>query len=1124
MSSFFSAFNDNLLRYILLFWGSAKLLNKASIDSNWAFVVSMVFLVPFILLSGYGGFFADKYPKRNVFIATRALELFNLIFIWAACIFDNIFLGVGALFITTSISAIIGPSKYSFMPEIVNEEDISNLNALVELSNTIAISGATVLGGWLYYWHSDSIYMIGRYFSILILLGFLFSLGITKLDAKNPKQEFHFNPFHEVINGGKLAYNKNNLWRYIMGTTWFWYLGALLSLVLPKHGMDCLGLHQGSASFLNLYFAFGTVLGSFLAGKWSNNRIELGSIPFGLCLITFSSCVLGFNNYYIMVTIAIFLFGFGIGVYVIPINSILQIKAPPKDRGKIMAVNSFVSLLAVCVAFITFFILSSNKIFNLSTKNIFMVVGVMNICIFLLLARIQPNVIVRSVIWTISNIFLRIRVFGEENIEKKKGVIFVSNHLSYFDGFVVSSILDKQPVYMIWHKYLENKVCKWILSWVPTIATGSKPSIAKKSVTDARNALQRNESILIYPEGQISRSGHMLPFKRGIEKIIQDQDIQIVPIYIDCLWSNKIMNRNNKRSIWRFLRILPVNFNIVFGKPINSKVIKNAEMLRKEVKTLEAKIIKYRRNSDDVLPNFFIKSMKRNLFRKSMIADEITKKGTKLNGLKTLAGSLIFANLIRKLCDNNEEKIAIIIPPTVGGTLINVATSIIGITPINLNFSIGNEMMQLAIDQCNIKTVITSKKVWTKLSINLKVEKILFVEDLRKKISTISRIKCLLQSLLLSSKMLWKIYNTKNITPDSTATILFSSGTTGIPKGVVLTHHNIISNIEQIMQIFPHNKNFKILSTLPYFHSFGYTIGMWMPFLFGIRSVYHPILLDVKNICDIIKKHKINSIISVPNFYNMALKLAKKEDLTTLRIAVSGAAKLSKTTYEHFKEKFGINILEGYGCTELSPVISVNMPDIKCKENGQAGQVFGSVGKLVPGILTKIVDHETFKEVPDGQEGLLLLKGENKMQKYLHLDNKKTFIDGWYNTGDIVKIENDFIYLVDRISRFSKIGGEMVPHLKIEEAMDSCLNPGKKSIVSFIMDNSGAEKIAAVYDDMEITPDDLNAKLLKSNLPKLWIPKSKFLLQEESLPVLGSGKHDLKKIKEIIQAKISLGN
>ncbi|MCH8054805.1 MAG: AMP-binding protein [Deltaproteobacteria bacterium] len=458
--------------------------------------------------------------------------------------------------------------------------------------------------------------------------------------------------------------------------------------------------------------------------------------------------------------------------------------------------------------------------------------------------------------------------------------------------------------------------------------------------------------------------------------------------------------------------------------------------------------------------------------------------------------------------------VGLLLPASVAGALANIAVLLAGKVPVNLNFTAGREAMTSAIEQCGIRTIITSRVFLARAKVE-EMEGMVFLEEVMKQITPFQKALTAFTALLFPSRLLQALYSDGKQNPDALATVIFSSGSTGAPKGVMLSHHNILSNIEAIAQIFWVTKKDRMMGVLPLFHSFGFTGTLWLPLISGFGAIYHPNPMDAKTIGEMVSKYKATLLISTPTFYAAYIRKCTAGEFSSLRRAIVGAEKLRDPIAKAFKEKYGLDLLEGYGCTELAPVVSVNMPDVEEGLERQTGLKPGTVGHPIPGVAVRVVDPDTGEPLPYGQEGLLLVKGPNQMIGYLGQPELTAEVlrDGWYVTGDIASIDEEgFIRITDRLSRFSKIGGEMVPHIKVEEATNQILGD-QCCVVTAIPDEQKGERLVVLYAHRDVTPEELWNQLSKTDLPKLWIPKRENLYCIDAIPLLGTGKVDLKKAK-----------
>jgi acyl-[acyl-carrier-protein]-phospholipid O-acyltransferase/long-chain-fatty-acid--[acyl-carrier-protein] ligase len=366
------------------------------------------------------------------------------------------------------------------------------------------------------------------------------------------------------------------------------------------------------------------------------------------------------------------------------------------------------------------------------------------------------------------------------------------------------------------------------------------------------------------------------------------------------------------------------------------------------------------------------------------------------------------------------------------------------------------------------------------------------------------------------------LYRDNEKRSDALATVIFSSGSSGAPKGIMLSHHNILANIEGLDQIFWVGGKDRVMGVLPFFHSFGFTGTLMFPLVEGFGAIYHANPTDAKTIGEMVQKHKATILISTPTFYATYIRRCTAEEFSSLRYAIVGAEKLRDSIAKGFKEKYGLDLLEGYGCTEMGPIVSTNVQNVTHGDERQMGVKPGTVGHPMPGVVVRVVDPETYEPLSSGKEGLLLVKGPNRMIGYLGQPEKTAQVlrGDWYVTGDIALIDEDgFIRITDRLSRFSKIGGEMVPHIKVEEVVNEILGD-VSCVVTSVPDEQKGERLVVFYTPNGVVPETLWDQLSKSNLPKLWIPKKENIYPIETLPTLGTGKIDLVKVKKMAVEKV----
>jgi acyl-[acyl-carrier-protein]-phospholipid O-acyltransferase/long-chain-fatty-acid--[acyl-carrier-protein] ligase len=516
---------------------------------------------------------------------------------------------------------------------------------------------------------------------------------------------------------------------------------------------------------------------------------------------------------------------------------------------------------------------------------------------------------------------------------------------------------------------------------------------------------------------------------------------------------------------------------------------------------------KYQRLS---LAQTFVKVARKNWTR-PCIADTT---GKKLSFGQTLIAAIVFAKKYKPYL-RHQRNIGILLPSGVAGALTNIATGLLRKTAVNLNFTASQADRDMAIEQCGIKTIVTSRVFLEKLGLDPNDKKYLFAEDLAGQITEKDKKRAWFKARFTPARYIggWR----KN--PDDTAAILYSSGSSARPKGIMLSHHNILSNMETVRTIFKFDQSTRLCGVLPFFHSFGMTCTLWLPLLSGVSVYYVPNPLDGRAVGQTVGENQCTILFATPTFLTCYLRRCEKDEFRTLEYVIVGAEKLKPELIDSFHENFGIRPLEGYGATELSPMISLNVPDVEIDGGRQQGTKAGSVGRPIPGVATRVVDDQTHQPVKPGQSGVLWIKGANVMKGYLN-DPQKTaevIVDGWYNTGDIVTIDDEgFITITDRLGRFSKIGGEMISHTAIEDVCYKGLNLQDRVLAATsIPDEKKGERVVVLYVKSAVDGDRLFEVISQSDLPNIAKPKRENLIAVDTIPALGSGKTDFQRIKKI---------
>ncbi len=1112
-TQFLGAFNDNLYKIVLSLI-AVDISAKNGGGSGYLSLVGVVFIFPFLIFSGYSGYLCDVYSKRTVIVVSKSLEAAAMLLAVFALISGSMPFMLSVLFLMALQSTFFSPAKYGIIPEMLPDRDISRANGLLEMTTFLAILLGTSAGSFTYSVWKEHLQFIGFILSIIAAAGVFTSLGVERVPPSGSTKKFEANPFGEISKGIKRLHGNKSLFLTVIGISYFWFFGALLQMDVLLLGKEAMGLGDLWIGLLITFLAIGIGLGSIAAGRLSGDNVELGLVPLGSIGIAVFSIILSRSgNSYPQASTALAMLGFSGGLFIVPLNAYLQQKSGRQEKGRLIATNNFLNMSAILLA--SGALWSLHDIIKLSSASIILLFGILTIAATIYILTVIPDFLVRFILWLFTHTVYRIRIVGEDNIPLSGPALLVSNHVSFADGLLISACIQRFVRFMIHRDYYDMKILNRffrLMKAIPVSGKGRKDVV--ESINMAREELSSGHLVCIFPEGAITRTGNLLPFKRGVERIVKGMDVPIIPLHLDRVWGS-IFSFKGGRFFFKRPERIPYPITVSFGSPMPSK--STAADIRQAVMELSGRAFSYRRNRDNLLHLHFLRTAKR---RWGSIAI-IDSTGQELTFGSLLVVSMILSGLLEKN-HKGEEMMAILFPTSAGGALTNIAALMAGKVPVNLNFTVGKDAMEHAISRCNIKTIITSKKFLKKAGISeMKGMAYIYIEDMLKGIGMREKMFTAIKARLLPYHLLRSLFQYGDGNPNGLATVIFTSGSTGAPKGVMLSHHNIFSNIEGFSQILRITKDDKLMGVLPFFHSFGFTAGLWFPIIAGLSAIYHPNPLDARKVCEMISKYRATIMIGTPTFYNAYLKRASKGDLCSIRLAIAGAEKLHESTIRTYKEKHGIDMFEGYGCTETGPVVSLNIPDHTSGNEHQTGRKIGTVGHPIPGVMVKVVDPDSGKRLPHGEDGLLLVKGPNVMLGYLYEPEKtrKVLKDGWYITGDIASIDEDgFIKIVDRLSRFSKIGGEMVPHIKIEEAVNSIL-ASQSCVVTSVQDEKKGERIVVLYTDGSVTSQEIWAGLKEKGIPPLWLPDKRDIYRIDEIPTLGTGKVDLKRARQIAEKK-----
>jgi acyl-[acyl-carrier-protein]-phospholipid O-acyltransferase / long-chain-fatty-acid--[acyl-carrier-protein] ligase len=1101
-TQFLGALNDNIYKMIVSV-AAVEMAANQLLGSRYLALAGAIFVVPFLLFAGYAGQLADRHSKTRVLQVAKAFEMIIMSVGMVALVFHSLNLLLVVLFLLAVQANFFSPAKYGILPEMLEQAQLTRANGLLELTTFAAVVLGTSVGSFMFArWKAEPLILGGSLLAIA-MIGSFTSLFIRKVSPSRSHEKLHGNPFGEVWTGTKELYRDRALWLTVLGISYFWFAGALFQLTVILDGSESLHLSEARTGLLVTALAVGIGLGSLAAGWLSGDHVELGLVPCGAAGLGICSVLVGSSYSFSATLVWLAGAGFTGGLFIVPLNAFLQDRAAPEERGRLLATNNFLNMVGVIAASGVLYLF--HDLLHWSAPHVLAGLGVLTLGATIYIAWTVPASLVRLLIWAFTQVSFRIRIVGLENLPQNGGALIVSNHVSYADAILIGCATPRFIRFLMWQPLYENKwlnpVCR-LFDTIP-LAQGS-PKEALRALRNARAELERGELVCIFPEGELTRTSHVKPFERGVEVITRGLDATpIIPIYLDGLWGHALSLKGGRPFASRLRPRHPVT--IYIGEPMPASA--SAEQLHQRVLELGAKAAECRKDESATLSLRFVAAAKHH-WNSVAVADST---GKQLTFGETLTAALLLKKWVAANCSSSSH-IGLLFPASVGGALANLGVALAGKTAVNLNFTAGEGALRHAIALCQIETVLSSRMFVEKTRLP-DLPGLVYLEDL---LDGFTRGETFLA--MLAARTFRPRHLAGSAKPDDTAAIIFSSGSTGTPKGVMLSHWNLLANAEATFEVYSVTPNDCMLGVLPLFHSFGYTYTLWFPLLNGFKAVFHSNPIEAKIIGELASTHRPTLFLSTPTFCLSYLRKCTREQFASIRYLLVGAEKLRPALAASFEEKFGVTMLEGYGCTEMGPVVSVNSG-----EKNRGGYQAGTVGRPLPHVALKIVDPETWEPLPTGVTGLLLVNGPSRMLGYLGDPDRtaNALRDGYYVTGDLALVdEHGFLHIVDRLSRFSKIAGEMVPHLKVEEALADLMGTGH-CVVTGVPDERRGERLAVLYTGDQFTPADMIAHLESAGLPALWIPKRDQFVAVEAIPTLGTGKVDLVRARAIAMTSVA---
>ena len=1105
---FFSAFNDNLLKTSIVFLILFRIHAGASADgaSGDALITlaGAIFIAPYFFLSALGGQIADRFDKAVIAQRLKFVEIAVAGVAVAGFVTHSLVILYIALFGFGVIGSLFGPIKYGILPDHLQRRELPAGNALVEGATFIAILLGTIVAGMA---AKGGGHPIG--FSALVmtfaLLCWISSLFIPKTGDAAPNLIIDKNIATSTWALIQHLRADRKLWWGALVTSWFWLVGIIVMSLLPPVVKSLIGGNEDTVNAYLACFSVAVAIGSGLAAWLCAGRIILLPTLLGaLCLAIFS-LMLGMTLWNAPIAtefvgpsqvfatsrgikVAIGLAGLAIGggLFIVPAFAAVQAWAGADRRARVVAAVNVLNALFMTAATLFVAVLQA---YGVTAPMLFVGLAVCNFLVLIAIAMTMPTRPFNDALSIIYRAFFRAEVHGLENLQKvhSPNVILALNHVSFLDAGVAMSLLGRDPLFAIDTAMAQKwwvKPFARLTRWLPIDPL--KPMATRTLI----HAVQGGETLIIFPEGRLTVTGSLMKVYDGAGLIADKSDATIVPIRIDGL-ERSPFTRLRKDQVRR--KLFP-KLTVTVLDPVKLEIdpaLKGKARRRAAGAALYdvmSNMIYATTTTDRSLPQALIAAGKE--YGLNSVATEDVVGGT-LTYKRLMLGVRILGKKLMPVAELGKP-VGVMLPNANGAVVTIFGLMSAGRVPAMINFTAGAGNILAGCQAAQIKTIVTARSFIERGKLQPLVDKLsaevsfVYLEDVRAKVGLFDKL-----SGMLNYKKPLVVRQ-----PDDWAAILFTSGSEGVPKGVVLSHRNILTNVAQARARLDFNSSDKVFNVLPVFHSFGLTVGVILPIVCGVPIYLYPSPLHYRTVPELVYGINATIMFGTDTFLNGYARAANPYDFRSIRYLLAGAEPVRDSTRQIYLEKFGLRILEGYGVTETAPALALNTPMFN---------KFGTVGRILPGMEARL---EKVEGVDDG--GRLFVKGPNVMLGYLRAENPGVLDrpkEGWYDTGDIVSIDaQGFIKIQGRAKRFAKVGGEMISFAAVE-AIAGDLWPDAVSAVVAVPDARKGERLQLYINNKDATRQEFMTFARTRHVSELMIPAD--VIYMEKLPMLGSGKVDL---------------
>ena len=1108
-TQFFAAFSDNFLKNALVFLILFHI-GGSEAEALITFAAA-VFIAPYFFLSGLGGEFADRYDKSLVAQRLKLVEIGIALIAVGGFWLHSVFVLFVALFLFGVIGALFGPIKYGILPDHLARSELPTGNALVEGATFIAILLGTIVGGLAAKGGGDP-----ANFALLMIVFSLAcygsSLFIPRTGEAAPNLEIHRNIFISTAALLRHLREDPRIWWGALVTSWFWLVGAVALSLLPPLVKNAFGGSEDVVTMCLAIFSVSIAIGSVLAAWLAAGRIILLPTLIGAVLLGLFAIDLGWSTWNLMpaaegqgiaavfgtgrgLHMAVDLAGLAIagGLFIVPTFSAVQAWAGADRRARVVAgVNvlnaAFMTASAILVAVL--------QTFGTTTPALFVLIGVGSLTVAGIIGRTMPASALSDALSIIYRALFRIEVKGLENLHNAgPNVIIALNHVSFLDAGLAMSLRSRKPVFAI-----DVGIARlwWVKPFLKLTRALPLDPMKPMGVRTLIEAVRAGDALIIFPEGRITVTGSLMKVYDGAAMIADKSDAEVVPVRIEGLEQTPFsrLSKGQVRRKWfpkvKVTVLEPVKLTV--DAALKGRARRQAAGAA--LYGIMSDLVFRTTSTDRTVIEALIEAADHHGRSRVAVEDPVTGA---LTYRRLLMATRIFGTKLMPLAPEGRP-LGVMLPNANGAVVTLLALMSAGRVPAMINFTSGATNILAGCKAADIKTIVTSRAFVEKARLDNLVAAlagklaIVYLEDIRATVTLIDKIRGL------------NNYD-KPLVPrkaDDWAAILFTSGSEGVPKGVVLSHRNMLANAAQAAARIDFGRQDKVFNVLPVFHSFGLTVGVVLPLVSGVRVYLYPSPLHYRTVAELVYGVNATIMFGTDTFLNGYARVAHPYDFRSLRYILAGAEPVKDSTRKTYMEKFRLRILEGYGVTETAPALALNTPMFN---------KFGTVGRLLPGMEARL---EKVEGVEEG--GRLFVRGPNVMLGYLKVDRPGVLeppAEGWHDTGDIVTIDaQGFLTIKGRAKRFAKVGGEMVS-LAAVEMIAAELWPNALSAVVAVPDARKGERLILVTQQKDATRSQVQAFARDRGASELMMPSEVMIL--EKMPLLGSGKVDMLTLAKFVQ-------